>query len=134
MVMKIRFYRGIVLITLFISCRKNHNEEKCDTFFNITTTQTPASVSVLQGINTTIKSYGGNSCYSFSKTDVRQASGNAFEIRSIGKVSCNGDLVCVDVLIGATDNVHIPTSIPGIYILKFFNGNSFFKADTVQVN
>ena len=135
--MKAPTLAGMLIALLFAGCNKNTdkntNKSTCIAGFVITKTTTTSPVLVADGINTDITSYGANSCYTFSYTEVKQAAGNIFEIRSIGKVTC-GPTVCADVFIGARDTVHISTPLAGTYILRFYNPNSLFKSDTVRVN
>jgi hypothetical protein len=133
--MKSMTLAGMLIALLFAGCNKNTDADKgiCNAFFDFTKTVTASPVSVSDGINSIVTSYAPNSCYTFSHTEIKQITGNIFEISSLGKVTC-GATICADVLIGAQDTAHVATSMPGTYILRFFNGNLLFKSDTVQVN
>jgi hypothetical protein len=131
--MKTPTLAGMLIALLFASCNKNTDKSTCNAGFVITKTSTASPVLAADGINTDITSYGANSCYTFTQTEVKQITGNTFEIRSIGKVTCGAN-VCADVLVGAQETVHISTPLTGTYILRFYNGASLFRSDTVQVN
>jgi hypothetical protein len=124
----------LILAILFLeACNKDKGKGECNTFFVITSTISPSPVTVRTGISSVLSSYGANSCFTFTNTSIKEMTGNIFEVRSNGTVHCDAN-VCADVLIGAQDTVHIPSPIPGTYILRFYNGSSLFKSDTVQVN
>jgi hypothetical protein len=128
----------LIAISLFIlissfSCNRDNDPGQCDTYLVITATRTSASTTISAGINSIIESYGANLCYSFSNTEILEKPGSIFQIRSKGKVVC-GNPVCAQALFQVTDSVKIAVSVPGMYYLKFYNDNSLFKTDTVQVN
>lgn len=132
--MKLKAILFFLLATSF-SCNKDddNNPGQCDTNLVITVTRTPARTTIAEGINSGIESYGANLCYSFSHTEILEKPGKIFQIRSKGKVTC-GKPICAQALYQANDSVKIAISVSGTYFLKFYNENTHFKTDTVQVD
>ena len=116
-----------------LSCTKNKNGGRCNTYFDITSATTPPTTTVAAGITTIVKGYGYNGCYQFTGSEVTSGLANNIEIRLKGTVPCEAN-VCTDILIGAIDTIKIPTPATGIYYLKYFSGAGLFKTDTVVVN
>lgn len=125
----------MLAITFLISCDKE-NEEKnglCDTYLEITSTNTPKTTTASAGITTVINGYGSNLCFRFTGTEITLKEPNVLEIKLKGKFPC-GPAICAQALLGVRDTVTINTQQTGAYYLKFFNGNFLFKTDTVTVN
>lgn len=131
--MKLIAISFFLLVSSFSCNKDDNNSGQCDTYLMITATRTPVRATIAEGINLGIESYGANLCYSFSHTEILEKLGKIFQIRSKGKVTC-GKPICAQALYQANDSVRIAISVSGTYLLKFYNDNTHFKTDTVQVN
>ncbi|RYZ23751.1 MAG: hypothetical protein EOO16_03610 [Chitinophagaceae bacterium] len=121
-------------LLLFASCKKSEETNTREaTHFTITDTQTPATRTQGQPIVSRVLSTGANSCYQFEKMDVQSTATREYAIRSLGTV-LRGNVACAQALVQIDTTVSIPTTTAGQYILRFYNGTTQFKADTVQVN
>ena len=117
----------------FLSCTKNKQSGRCNTYFNITSTTTTQTTTIAAGITTIVGGYGYNGCFQFAGSEVKNLTGNNIEIRLKGTIPCEAT-ICTDMLVGARDTLKISTPAAGTYYLKFFSGSSFVKTDTVLVN
>ncbi|TCJ19365.1 hypothetical protein EPD60_02835 [Flaviaesturariibacter flavus] len=119
---------------LFAGCRKSEETNFREAAnFTITSTQAPATRAQGEPILSRVVSYGPNACYRFEKMEVQATAAREFAIRSRGTV-LRGNVACAEVLVQVDTTVSIPTPTAGQYILRYYNGATPFKADTVQVN
>jgi hypothetical protein len=125
----------LVIITGLFSCNKDKqkNQGQCIGYMEITAATTPKVTTVNTGITMLIQGYGYNSCFKFTETEVMLKGANSFEIKLKSEVPC-GPSSCADVLVGVRDTLTINTPKAGTYYLKYINGPSLFKTDTVVVN
>ena len=105
----------------------------CDTYLEITSTNTPKTATASAGITTVIHGYGSNLCFSFTGTEMTPRESNVVQVKLKGKFPC-GPAVCAQALLNVRDTVTINTQQTGSYYLKFFNGNFLVKTDPVIVN
>jgi hypothetical protein len=131
--MKKLIFLLLVVAFLFSCNKKEERSGLCDTYLNITSTNTPKTTTASAGITTVVRGYGSNLCYSFTGTEITPGASNSIEIKLKGKFPC-GPAICAEALLSVRDTVTINTTQTGSYYLKFFNGNSLFKTDTVIVN
>lgn len=118
----------------FFSCEKEKiktDESLVDLTF--TSTTTPKVVSAESDIVARVRCYGPNLCYRFVRFDVSETGTRQFDIRAKAEVP-KGNPVCAQALYQVDSTVRIHASASGQYILRFFQNNTLFKADTVQVN
>jgi hypothetical protein len=135
--------KGILSITLILSlifsCKKN-DKELCDTYLTISSTNTPSSTTLSQGITSTVNSHGPDLCYKFAGMEITQQptpSGPAFQfqyfIKVKGTVPC-GSSICAQAIYNSTNSFSLAPTKIGTYYLHFYNQNQVFKTDTVIVN
>jgi hypothetical protein len=129
----------ILVVSLTLSCKKN-DEERCDTYLIISSTNTPETSTLSQGITSTVHSYGPDLCYQFAGMQVSQQptpSGPAFQfqyfIKVKGTVPCEAS-ICPQAIYNTTNSFSLYPTIAGTYYLHFYNQGQFFKTDTVIVN
>jgi hypothetical protein len=127
------------LITVYIAglfiigCGKTpNNESNCKADLVITKTITPANTTITTGINSTVDAYGSNLCYSYSHNEIAVASGNIYQIRIKGNISCNA-AICAQALYPVQTHINIQPVQAGTYYLQFFNYDALVKTDTVVV-
>ena len=129
----------VLIVSLIFSCKKN-DEELCDTYLTIGSTNTPIATTLSQGITSTINSHGPDLCYKFSSMEITQQptpSGPVYQfhyfIKVKGKVEC-GSQICAQAIYNSTNSIFLTPTVKGTYYLHFYNQNQLFKTDTVIVN
>ena len=133
-IMKYLVIMAIVLVTPgFLCSKKGEDNTSCPTELTITSTQPPATVAVGSDIVAKAKCYGPDLCYSFSHVEIKTASDRVYEIRTKGTIPCKA-AICAQALYQAEPSFTIKTTLTGQYILRYYNNNTLFKADTVTVN
>ena len=130
---------SILIVSLLIGCKKNKSN-LCDTYLNINSTNTPATVTLNQGITSTVNSQGPDLCYKFSGMEITQQptpSGPVHQfqyfIKVKGTVTCENP-VCADAIYVSINSFSLTPTVSGTYYLHFYNQNQLFKTDTVIVN
>ena len=99
----------------------------------INRTNTPKTTTISEGITSEIRVNGADLCYKFEYFEVKNPSGLIFEISAKGSFP-EGNPVCPQAVYTKDTTVKIQPPVSGTYILKFYNGNSLLKSDTVIVN
>ena len=129
----------VLIVSLIFSCKKNE-QKLCDTYLIISTTNTPATTTLSQGITSTINSYGPDLCYRFSAMEIKQQptpSGPLYQfqyfIKVKGTVTC-GNTICAQAIYNSTNSILLTPTVKGTYYLHFYNQSQLFKTDTVIVN
>jgi len=128
-----------LIVSLIFSCKKN-DQELCDTYLTISSTNTPTATTLSQGITSTINSYGPDLCYRFSAMEITQQptpSGPIYQfqyfIKVKGTVTC-GNAICAQAIYNSTNSILLSPTVKGTYYLHFYNQSQLFKTDTVIVN
>jgi hypothetical protein len=132
-----QIFLSFIILTIFAGCKKNDNEP--DTVLvdlGIISTNTPMAVTQGQDIVSKVKCSGSDLCYRFAKFEINEIVNKQFEIKAKATYpnSKKGDIVCLQAIYYADTSLKINAATKGQYILKFYNNNLLFKADTVQVN
>ena len=122
------------VLVLMVGCKKDRNEQE-RTFVGLTFTETntPATAMVGEGIVSDVKCYGEDLCYQFAGFDMVQSGVRQVDIRAIATYPTD-NTACAEALYQVDTTVRVNPLATGQYILRFFNGNTLFDADTVQVN
>jgi len=129
----------VLIVSLIFSCKKN-DQELCDTYLTISSTNTPTATILDQGITSTINSYGPDLCYRFSGMEITQQptpSGPVYQfkyfIKVKGTIPCKSTN-CAQAIYNSTNSILLTPTVRGTYYLHFYNQNLLFKTDTVIVN
>jgi hypothetical protein len=125
---------AIIMITSgFLCSKKDENGNLCKVDLTIISAQAPASVTRGSNIIALVKCFGADLCYSFSHSEVKKTDERIYEIRTKGNYPCS-PAICALAIYYAEPTVSIAATLSGQYILRYYNGNTLFKADTVTVN
>lgn len=127
--------RSVLLAVLFCSCSRDTPDLPDTVLVDLTITQTntPATGTRNQPIISSVKMTAPDLCYRFSLFQVVQENPLVYTINAKGTyprqpTGCPAAVYNKDTLLS------IPTSLAGKYVLRFYNGTSLFKSDTVTVN
>ena len=130
----------ILIVSATLGCKKNNIENLCDTYLSISSTNTPATVLLSEGITSTVTSHGPDLCYRFSGMEITQQptpSGPVYQfkyfIKVKGTVPCKST-ICAQAIYNSTNSFLLTPTVKGTYYLHFYNQNVLFKTDTVIVN
>lgn len=124
----------IIFLFALAACHKTTTEpDTIEVELTIVQNKTQASQSQEEGIVSRIVSTGGSSCYRFDHFEVLKTGERQFEIHSKGKIPNKKDLVCLDIVYYKDTTLKINTPAKGSNLLYFYNQNSLFDVDTVQV-
>ena len=126
-------YSFLILIFLLAGCVTPVGDGRRVVDLIINSTNTPKTTSVLQGITSDIRVNGADLCYKFEYFEVKNPSNLIFEINAKGSFP-EGNPVCAQAIYSKDTIVRIQPPVPGTYVLKYYNGNTLFKSDTVTVN
>lgn len=126
-------FNFLVLIILLSGCVTPVGDGKRIVDLIINRTNTPKTTSLSQGITSEIRVNGADLCYQFEYFEVKNTSNLIFEINAKGSYP-EGNPVCLQAIYTKDTTVRIQPPATGTYILKFYNGNSLLKSDTVIVN
>jgi hypothetical protein len=127
----------LIILILFLSCGKTPVEpDSISVDLTIIATNSPTTQIQGQDIISNAKCSGSDLCYRFSKFEISETAIREFAIKAKAThPNCSkGDCVCLQAIYYADTSVNIKTATKGQYILRFYNNNLLFKADTVQVN
>jgi hypothetical protein len=70
----------------------------------------------------------------FTMTATTTTQGQEIKAKGTYPNSNKADIVCLQAIYYADTSLKINATTKGQYVLKFYNNNLLFKADTVQVN
>ena len=126
-----RYYPHLIftLIILF-GCKKYNEKPEVD--LNIISTITPKTAIQGNDIQVKVTSTGPNTCYMFTRFEIKETSPRLFEIKAKGNVA--NSTICEFVVYVADTSFKINAFTKGLYLFNFYNKNMLFKADTVYVN
>lgn len=114
-----------------IACKKEHNAlSEIDLI--IYQTHTTGTIQLGQPITSSVRYYYG-SCDGIKRLDITNSNNNTIAIKVKGNKPPAGT-ACADEVFSKDTTLSIPATSKGQYILKFYNRDELFKADTVQVN
>ncbi|MBL7741060.1 MAG: hypothetical protein JNK14_17695 [Chitinophagaceae bacterium] len=123
----------ILVMPSFLCNKEKDNDGLCAVNLLIVSAQTPATVPAGSDITALVKCSGSDLCYSYTHTDIKNVSPRIYEIRTMGTYPCK-PAICAQAIYYAEPSVRINTTQTGQYILRYYNGNTLFRADTVTVN
>jgi hypothetical protein len=130
-VMKTLYF--LLVILFFINaCDKPVEPDSQFTELTITQTTTPKTSTQGHGITSAIKVSGPDLCYRFAYFTVNQQQ-LYVDVHAFGTYPIKA-AACAQAIYYKDTTLSIPTNTSGQYILRFYNNNQLFKADTVQVN
>jgi hypothetical protein len=133
-IMKYIFLVTVVLVSAAFRCNKNgDNNDLCPVNLTIISAQTPANVARGTDIAVTLRCSGSDLCYSFSRLEIKKIDDRTYEIRAKGNYPC-GPAICAQAIYYADASVNIATTVSGQYVVKYYNDDVLFRADTVTVN
>jgi hypothetical protein len=125
---------AFVIPLLLLSCTKEAeegNHELRDLI--ITETSTTPTASLEGSIVSRMKCYGPDLCYRFRQFEIKETSPRQYDIRAKATYP-KGNVFCPQALYEVDTTININPATTGQYVLRFYNNNTLFKADTVQVN
>ncbi|HWI94141.1 MAG TPA: hypothetical protein VNT20_22865 [Flavisolibacter sp.] len=122
----------VLLATLVISCDKPIESDTQFTELSFAQTSTPANVAVNQNIVSSVRVMGPDLCYRFAYFTVNPQQ-FVVDIHAIGTYPTKPGGCATAIYYKDTTLVMQP-NVAGKYVLRFYNGNQLFKADTVQAN
>jgi hypothetical protein len=120
----------LVLLTVFAGCEKPEDIIIDD--LDITATNTPKTLTQWQEIVSKITCWLPNGCYDFKKFEIIETGNKQFQIKAIA--SYINTVACIQALIKIDTSLVINTPTKGQYLLHFYNDNTLFNTDTVNVN
>lgn len=123
----------ILVMPSFLCSKEKDDNGLCAVNLSIVAAQIPATVSVGSDITAVVRCSGSDLCYSYTHTDVKNIAPRIYEIRTMGTYPCK-PAICAQAIYYAEPSVRINTTQIGQYILRYYNGNTLFRADTVIVN
>ncbi len=109
--------------------------ERISVGLTITNASAPASVARYAAIPVQVRVTGPNQCYQFSFFQVMQPNPLTFDIQARGTMA-NPDTnpVCAPQTFVKDTTVQLPTQFAGKHALRYYNGTTLFRVDTVMVN
>jgi hypothetical protein len=123
----------LLLTTLFIiACDKPIESDTQFTELSFVQTNTPPNVALNQNIVTSVKVMGPDLCYRFAYFTVNPQQ-FLVDIHAIGTYPTK-PTACATAIYYKDTTLSIQANATGKYVIRFYNGNQLFKADTVQVN
>ncbi|MBL7744824.1 MAG: hypothetical protein JNN00_15230 [Chitinophagaceae bacterium] len=134
--MKYLFIAALVLSTLSFRCNKDDDDTMTcpDVNLTIVAAQTPSQVAAGSAITVVVRCSGSDLCYNYTHADIKKLLPRIFEIRTMGTYPCK-PVACAQAIYYAEPSISIPASGgSGQYIIRYYNGNTLFRADTVTVN
>jgi hypothetical protein len=126
----------MLLVTVVSGCKKNTGLDTVVVDLTIISTNTPPAATQGHNILSNIKCSGTDLCYKFLRFDIKETGTRQFEIKVKATYpnSKKGDIVCAQAIYYVDTSITINAATKGQYILNFYNNNTLFKADTIQVN
>jgi len=126
----------VVFLIFLVGCKKETVATSTLANLVFTSVNTPVIANQGKDITSKVKFYAPDLCYHFSGFQIKEVAPLQFEIsaRATYPNSLAGDIVCLQVVTYFDTTVNIPTTVKGKYILRYYNSNLLFKADTVAVN
>ena len=102
----------------------------------IVNTRTPSSVVKGNDITSIVTCEAPDLCYVFSRFDVTGVGNKQYNIHAKANYPnpLSGGIVCAQAIYRIDTTLRIPTAEPGTYVLRFYNGHSLYKRDTVVVS
>ena len=124
-----------VFSALLASCKKETAETTISTNLIFTSVTTPPTALQGKDIVSTVRFYAPDLCYSFNGIQIKPNADKHFDISIKATIpnSASG-IACAQVLTYFDTTINVATTTKGKYILRFYNNDILFKADTVQVN
>lgn len=99
----------------------------------IMSTTTPKIIKIGDIVTSKISCQLPNSCYTFSGFQVMEVGNNSLAIRAKGRNIAKEGTPCADVIVPVDTVIKLKPIITGKIILKFYNKETLFKSDTVEV-
>ena len=126
-----------ILCVLAFSCTKYRDNPKSKTdYIPIISANSPSNVTQGQPIISRVKCgfYESFADITFLNFEINESLPRQYQIRA--KAFYNNIIYGVSVPVVSTFDtiMTVQTSMPGQYILKFYNSNQLVESDTVQVN
>jgi hypothetical protein len=125
-------YFLLVILFFINACDKPVESDSQFTELAIAQTTTSKTTTLAQGITSSIKVSGPDLCYRFAYFTVNQQQ-LFVDVHAFGTYPVK-PTACAQAIYYKDTTLSIPTNTAGQYILRFYNNNQLFKADTVQVN
>lgn len=126
-------FNFLLLIFVFTGCVTPVGDGRRIVDLTINRTNTPKTSSITQGITSEVRVNGADLCYKFEYFEVKNPSGLVYEISAKGSYP-EDNPACAQAIYVKDTTLKIPTAVAGNYVLKFYNGHTLFKSDTVIVN
>jgi hypothetical protein len=132
-----QLFLSLVILTILGGCKKNDDEPATVLVdLGIIAATTPTTTTQGQDIVSAVRCSAPDLCYKFAKFEINETANRQFEIKAKATYpnSKKGDIVCAQAIYYADTSLKINAAAKGQYVLKFYNNNVLFKADTVKVN
>lgn len=128
-----------IAVVLFSACLKSNDVPEPDRILvpmSFSRVFTPDSTKIGDTMVAQVTVTGSNLCYRFEGYDgARNGVGEEFDIFAVGSIPNpkKKDTTCPDIMYTKDTVLRITPKVPGKMTLKFYNGSSIFKVDTVVV-
>ncbi|KIC92751.1 hypothetical protein [Flavihumibacter solisilvae] len=128
-----------IAVVLFSACLKSNDVPEPDRILvpmNFSRVITPDSTQVGDTMVAQVTVTGSNLCYRFEGYDgARNGVSEEFDIFAVGSIPNPNkkDTTCPDIQYSKDTVLRITPKTPGKLTLKFYNGSTIFKVDTVVV-
>lgn len=130
-----KIFATIAFIALGLACNKpHHTESTVIVDLSIIAAQTALSGTPGQDIISIVKCAGTDLCYKFSHFEIHEGPARVFSITARATYPSGGDIACPQAIYYKDTSVIIHPITTGQYILKFYNDDQLFKADTIEIN
>ena len=115
-----------------IACDKPVESDVRLVDISIAQTTTPKTTTQSVGITCAVTVMGPDLCYNFAYFTVNKQQ-TVVDIHAVGTYPTRPG-ACPQAIYYKDTTLSVPTTAPGQYVLRFYNGSQLFKSDTVLVN
>lgn len=128
----------VVVAVFFTACLKSTEVQEPDRILvpmSFTRVITPDSSKLGDTVKAQVTVTGTNLCYRFEGYDGVNSGPDQYDIQAVGSIPnpAKKDTTCPDILYTKDTVLRVTPKLAGKLILRFFNGSSLYKADTVEV-
>jgi hypothetical protein len=134
-------YLGFLLIvaTVFTACLKTNEKSTPDrviTTLSFSYVHSPDTAKLGDTVITQIKVNGPNLCYKFEGFSGANSGPNQYDINAVGSYPNpeKSDTICPTFPYTKDTSLTIIPNVKGKMILRFFNSQTLFQADTIVIN
>jgi len=125
-------YTVMLLVFVSTACDKPVESDTVFTDLSIVQTTTPKTGTVNQGIVSNLRVSGPDLCYRFAYFTVNKQQ-FLIDVHAKGTYPAKPS-GCATAIYYKDTTLSVPVTVPGSYVVRFYNDLQLFKSDTVQVN